>query len=122
MSLLGTSFLTLPKPTWKSLSSGANGMSCILGLSPEFLLVDSSHSFQPSFYPKTGSVSLGSGSLLERRIPGKNGEGSTRVTRDLRMLLRKCSRHSFSVCRRREGQRLLWSESLSRLDDGFPND
>ena len=40
---------------------------------------DSNHSFQPSFSSKTGRrFHLVSGDLLERRIPGKNGEGRLR--------------------------------------------
>ena len=35
------------------------------------------HYFQPSFFSKTGAVSRGFRGFLERRIPGKNGEGST---------------------------------------------
>ena len=40
------------------------------------------HSFQPSFFSKTGSVSPGVlGGFLERRMPGKNGEGTPRTTK-----------------------------------------
>ena len=40
-----------------------------------------SHSFQHSFFPKTGRFPWVSGGFLERRIPGKNGEGTPRTLR-----------------------------------------
>ena len=38
-------------------------------------MLDSNHSFQPSFLPRTGRFPWVSGGFLERRIPGKNGNG-----------------------------------------------
>ena len=43
--------------------------------------VDSNHSFRPSFFSKASHFPRVLGGLLERRIPGKNGEVTPRVTR-----------------------------------------
>ena len=42
------------------------------------LEVDSNHSFQPSFFSKTSCFPRVLGGSLERRMPGKNGEGTVR--------------------------------------------
>ena len=43
---------------------------------PDVLGADSNHSFQPSFFSITSRFFWVSGGFLERRITGKNGEGT----------------------------------------------